>query len=64
MASWQAHLLNVSLRISIKQLMRFGSLELMRSIIERHDATLRALPESEEFDIIEINEASFSGESV
>ncbi len=64
MPSWQAHLINILLRISIKQLMRFGSLALMRSVIERHDSTLRALPESEEFEIIEVNKASFSGEKI
>ena len=62
--SWQALLLNLLFRVSIKQLMRFGSLELMRSVIARHDGTLPALPESEELELIEVNQNGFSGEKL
>ena len=56
MTSWQGMLLNLLLRVFIKQMMRFGSLELMRRVIARHDGALRALPESEEFELIKVNQ--------
>ena len=64
MASWQAHLINIFFRVSVKQLMRFGSLEMMRSVVERHDETLSALPESEELERIEVKQTDFSGEKI